>query len=210
MADGPHGWQVMKISLIVEGQTEKVFVPKLRDHLQALLPREMPTLHSVPQNGRIPVGYKLDKLVNSLLQKGKTPSDHVIAITDVYPDYSNATDAKAALRQSVTDKNRFHPHAAQYEFEAWLLPYWGRIREISGHNQSPPGNNPETVNKNNPPSNRIKDAYRLGQKRYSYKKPIDAVKILQGQDLMIAIHQCSELKSFVNTILSICGGQKIA
>ena len=199
----------MKISLIVEGQTEKVFVPRLRDYLQDLLHGKMPSLHTVPQNGRIPVGYKLNNLVEGLLTKGKSPSDHVVAITDVYPDYPDASEAKAALRNSVTNKARFHPHAAQYEFEAWLLPYWGRIREISGHNQSSPGSNPETVNNSNPPSNRIKEVYRIGQKRYSYKKVIDAAKILQGQDLLLAIQQCPELKSLVNTILGICGGQKI-
>ena len=200
----------MKISLIVEGQTEKAFVPTLRDFLRPLIPRETPfTLHSVPQNGRIPHDAKLDRIVERLLHSGRNPADYVIALTDVYPDYSNAAEAKAVLSQSVNNPACFYAHAAQYEFETWLLPYWSRIQELSGHNQSLPGNNPEIVNNNNTPSNRIKDAYRLGQKRYNYKKPVDAAKILQGQDLMIAIQQCPELKSLVNTILGICGGQTI-
>ena len=200
----------MKISLIVEGETERVFVPRLRDFLRPLIPPEIPfVLHPVPQKGRVPRGAKLNRLVEGLLSSGRNPADYVIALTDVYPDFSNAADAKSILHQSVRNRARFYAHAAQYEFEAWLLPYWGRIQSIAGHNQSAPGNNPESVNHNNPPSNRIRDIYRLGQKRYNYRKRRDADRILQGQDLNIAIQQCPELKSLVNTILGICGGQAI-
>jgi hypothetical protein len=199
----------MKISLIVEGKTEKAFIPKLREHLQTLLPREMPNLHSVPQNGRVPRDDKLDKSVNSLLHNGNNPADHVIALTDVYPDYSNAANAKASMRQSVKNPARFHAHAAQYEFEAWLLPYWDRIQQLAGHNQSAPGGAPEQVNNQNPPSSRIKDILRRGHDRYDYVKTRDAGRILDKADLNVAIQQCPELKSLVDTILSICGGQTI-
>ncbi|HLO84959.1 MAG TPA: hypothetical protein VK203_08095 [Nostocaceae cyanobacterium] len=37
----------------------------------------------------------------------------------------------------------------------------------------------------------------------SYSKTRDAKKILQGQDLMIAVNACPELKAFINTILSL-------
>ena len=199
----------MKISLIIEGKTEKVFVPKLRTYLQDLLPGKMPYLHSIPQNGRIPNGNKLCKLVDSLLRISRNPSDHVIVLTDVYPDYSDAADAKSKMRQSVSNQTRFHAHAAQYEFEAWLLPYWPRIQQLANHNQSAPGNDPEQVNHDNPPSNRIKDILRRGRGRYDYVKARDALRILENADLHLSIQQCSELKSLVNTILSICGGRKI-
>ena len=199
----------MKISLIVEGKTEKAFVPKLREYLQTLIPGNMPVLHSVPQNGRIPSSEKLDKLVNSILRHGKNPADHVIALTDVYPDYTDAADAKVKMRQSVKNQTHFHAHAAQYEFEAWLLPYWGRIQQLANHNQSAPGGSPEQVNHQNPPSSRIKDILHRGNNRYDYVKDRDALRILKDSDLSIAIQQCPELKSLVNTILKICGGQEI-
>ena len=199
----------MKISLIVEGKTEKAFIPKLREHLQGLLPGNMPNLHSVPQNGRVPRGDKLDKLVNGLLYNGNNPADHVIALADVYPDHTDAAEAKSSMRQSVKNPVRFHAHAAQYEFEAWLLPYWPRIQTLANHDQSAPGSEPEQVNHHNPPSNRIKDILRRGRGRYDYVKPRDASRILRGQDLSIAVGRCPELKSLVNTILGICGGQTI-
>lgn len=199
----------MKISLIIEGKTEKAFVPKLREYLQTPLAGNMPTLHSVPQNGRIPSSDKLDRLVNNLLRHGKNPADYVIALTDVYPDYSDAAEAKAKMHQSVKHQERFHAHAAQYEFEAWLLPYWSRIQQLANHNQSAPGGAPEQVNHHNPPSNRIKEILRRGNGRYDYVKDRDASRILKDSDLNVAIQQCSELKSLVNTILSICGSQAI-
>lgn len=199
----------MKISLIVEGQTEKAFTPTLREFLRPMIPREIPfILHPVPQNGRIPRDAKLNRVVERLLHSGRSPADYVIALTDVYPDYSNAAEARLALRQSVQNRTRFYAHAAQYDFEAWLLPYWSRIQRITGVNQSSPGNNPESVNGNNPPSSRIKEVFRRGQGNF-YSKSLDAPRILYNQDLNVAIQQCPELKSLVNTILGICRVQAI-
>ena len=198
----------MKISLIVEGKTEKVFVPKLREYLQTLLPGKMPNLHSVPQNGGIQLDDKLDKLVTNLIS-GKNAADYVIALTDVYPEFSSAASAKEKMRHSVKSEGRFYAHAAQYEFEAWLLPYWTQIQQLAKHNQSAPGGNPEMVNHNHPPSVRIKEVFSRGKVRDDYIKARDAHRILRNADLNIAIQQCPELKSLVNTILSICGGQTI-
>ena len=196
----------MKITLIVEGSTEKAFLPHLRNYLRPrLVNGGMPILDPYPYNGSIPKGDKLKREVARLLSDRRSPSDHVIALTDVYtganpPDFSDAADAKAKMRQWVGHEPKFHPHAAQFEFEAWLLPYLPQILN---------GRNPEQVNHNNPPSHRIKDALRRGQGRYNYVKPRDTNRILDKEDLNKAIQQCPELKSLVNTILSICGGQTI-
>ena len=195
----------MIIALIVEGSTEKAFIPKLREYLYTISPRPMPSLDVVPQQGRLPRSDQLKRLVEQLLGK----ADHVIALTDVYPDYSDAADAKTKLRQWVGAQERFHPHAAQFEFEAWLLPYWPRIQELARQNISAPAGDPEGVNHNNPPSRRIKEALRRGQGRYDYVKPRDAGRILQGQDLSLAVSRCPELKAFLNSILRICGGDQV-
>ena len=206
----------MKITLIVEGNTEKAFLPHLRSYLQPrLVAGNMPNLDIYPYNGRIPKGDKLKRQVERLLSDRHRPSDHVIALTDVYtganpPDFSDAADAKAKMRQWVGSEPRFHPHAAQFEFEAWLLPYRPRIQELAGrHNQAAPGGDPEKINHGNPPSNRIKEALRRRQGRYDYVKPRDAGRILRDQDLSLAVNRCAELKALVNSILEICGGEII-
>lgn len=203
----------MKISLIIEGKTERVFVRVLRDYLHSKLAGRMPTLDPVPFDGRIPKGPELKRQVDLLLS-GRRPSDHVIALTDVYtgahpPEFIDAADAKRIMRQWVGGEPRFHPHAAQYEFEAWLLPYWPTIQRLARHNAAAPSGNPEHVNHDKPPSRRIKEIFERGRCRDSYVRTRDALRILRENDLAVAIQRCSELKAFVNTILQICGGGQI-
>lgn len=203
----------MKIALIVEGKTEKAFIPHLRKLLEHHLQGKMPKMQPHIYNGRIPTETKLKRIVQISLS-GRNPADHVIALTDVYtgskpPDFTNAADAKNKMRQWVGSEPRFHPHAAQHDFEAWLLPYWADIQKLAGHKKAAPVGNPETVNHNNPPAHRIKEIFEAGKCRDSYIKPRDANRILSNNDLSMAIAQCAELKAFVNTILSVCGGKVI-
>ncbi len=201
----------MKIALMIEGQTEKAFVPHLRAFLEPRLAGQMPNLDPVPYGGRIPKKEKLKRDVERLLNGRRRPADAVVALTDVYTgatDFAHAGDAKAKMRDWVGTEDRFHPHAAQYEFEAWLLPFWSDIQRLAGHNAAPPQGSPEDVDHNNPPSHRIKDVFRMGGKAY-YNKPRDADRILRGKDLLVSANACPELKGFLNTILTLCGGKPI-
>ena len=204
----------MKITLIVEGKTETAFTPHLRTFLQEKLKGRMPALDPLPYDGRIPTGDKLKRVVKRLLNSRHQPADQVIALTDVYtgtqpPNFRSAADAKNQMRQWVGSEPRFHPHAAQYDFESGVLPYWPTIQRLAGHNKSPPSGTPETVNHNNPPAYRIKEIFSIGSCRKHYVKPWDAGRILKNNDLSIAVYQCPELKAFINTILSSCGGATI-
>jgi len=203
----------MKIALIIEGKTEKAFLPILRDFVKSQLEGRMPNIDPVPYNGRVPTGDKLQRVVTRLLS-GPRAADHVIALTDVYtgsqpPDFRDAMDAKNKMRQWVGTEPRFHPHAAQHDFEAWLLPYWPTIQKLAGHNRQSPSGNPEEVNHNNPPAHRIKEIFEIGQCRYSYVKPRDALRILKNNDLAVAVRECAELKALVNTIVSVSDGEVI-
>ena len=203
----------MKITIIVEGKTEETFMPHLRRYLKSRLAGQMPKLDTSIYNGRIPKEDKLKRTVEIELG-GRDASDHVLALTDVYtgtnpPDFLDANDAKAKMRAWVGNEPRFHPHAAQHDFEAWLLPYWPMIQRLAGHNKTAPSGQPETVNHNNPPSYRIKEIFEIGRCRDSYVKPRDAGRILRDNDLSVAINQCPELKAFINTILSVSGGTEI-
>lgn len=203
----------MKIALIVEGRTEKAFLPMMRVHLQNHLQGRMPRLEPHVCDGRIPTGEKLKRTVENLLS-GRDAADHVIALTDVYtgsrpPDFVDAGDAKAKMRDWVGPEIRFHPHAAQYDFEAWLLPYWADIQRLAGCDRGAPVGNPETVNHDNPPAHRIGEIFRIGSKHRKYIKTRDAARILRDNDLSLAINQCDELKSLINTVLLLCGGSAL-
>jgi hypothetical protein len=168
----------------------------------------MPRLHAIPFDGRIPKENKLRRRVEFLLDT----HDAVIALTDVYTgtsDFTDASDAKAKMTTWVGGNPNFYPHAAQYDFEAWLLPFWPTVQKLAKHNKSAPSGAPESVNHSNPPSYRIKEIFEIGKNR-SYVKPRDAKSILDKNDLILSVHACPELKAFLNTILSLCGGTVIA
>ncbi len=205
-----------RIAMIVEGNTEKVFLSHLIKFLEAQFKKSktpMPKLIPSVHHGRIPTGVELKGEVQRLLS-GKNPSDYVIALTDVYtgshpPVFKNAEDAKSKMRDWVGDEPRFYPHVALHEFAAWLLPFWPYIQELANHNMRLPNRNPETINHNNPPSHWLKEIFRNGTRRKKYFKRRDADNILRRNDLSNAIAACPELKSLVNTIISLCGGVAI-
>ena len=202
----------MRIAILVEGETEQAFMPKLRQFLQVRLPGRMPKLDPVAYDGRIPTAEKLSRVVERLLDSGAQSADAVIALTDVYTgirDFANANDAKEKMRQWVGNEPRFFPHVAQYDFEAWLLPYWTDIQRLAGHNRTAPAGNPERVNHTKPPAYHLKEVFRTGTKGKAYVKPRDAGRILRDNDLLVSAQACSELKAFLNTILTQCGAEAI-
>jgi hypothetical protein len=107
----------------------------------------------------------------------------------------------------VGPNDRFHPHAAQYDFEAWLLPFWPDIQQIAKHNRNAPPGRPESVNHDHPPSYHIKEIFRTGQSSRDYVKTRDAKRILQGKNLAVAALACPELRAFLNTILTLCSAE---
>ena len=185
-------------------------------HLQSFLITQlagrMPNLDFFPYDGRIPKGQKLRRVVESLLSNGNPSANSVVALTDVYTgtnDFQDAGDAKAKMRNWVGPEPRFHPHVAQYDFEAWLLPYWADIQRLAGHQRKCPPGPPETVNHARPPSNHIKEIFANGTCRNHYSKARDANRILSGKDLMVAARRCPEFRAFLNTIITLCGGPPV-
>lgn len=202
-----------RIAILVEGATEVAFLPALREFLRTRLPAgNMPKLDTLPHDGRIPTGDKLKRTVERLLADRKRPADAVIALTDVYTgtrEFADAQDARHKMRAWVGDDPRFFPHVALHDFEAWLLPYWSEIQNLAGSNRAIPGAHPEQVNHDKPPAYRLAEVFRTGDKGRAYKKPIDAARILRGQNLAVAADACPELKAFLNTILSTCEGVQL-
>ena len=205
----------MKIVLLFEGDTERVFMPFLREFLNTRLQGNMPRLFTHKYDGKIPTGGRLKRAVDNHLS-GNKPADYVIALTDVYtgdtpPVFVDAADAKDKMRSWVGNEPRFFPHAALYDFEAWLLPYWETIQKLSRHNMKAPGSNPELVNHQKPPAYRIKEIFEAGKCRDSYIKPRDAGRILRenSDNLLKSINACTEFKAFINTILKCCGAAEL-
>jgi hypothetical protein len=198
----------MNITIICEGKTESAFKESLRGFLESRLSGRMPSLRFDVHHGAIPSGAKLRRTVSNLLSTGVRRADAVIGLTDVYPAFADAADAKRKMRQWVGGISAFYPHVALFDFEAWLLPYWDRVQKLAGRDGAPFGANPEAIDHGNPPAHRIAKFFEAGKCRDSYNKPRDAKRILANADLRIAIDACPELKAFVNTIIRLCDGKK--
>lgn len=91
----------MRITIICEGKTEKAFMPYLRGFLRKQLSRNMPALKIDKHDGAIPKESKLRSVVSNLLNTGAKRSDAVIALTDVYPAFSDAAEAKKMMQEWV-------------------------------------------------------------------------------------------------------------
>ena len=205
----------MRIAVLVEGKTETAFKPHLLAFLQTRLAGKMPKLDFVPYDGRIPSGGKLKRVIENLLNDSKRPANAVIALTDVYtgsipPEFPTADDAKVKMREWVGAEARFHPHVALHDFEAWLLPYWDKIKKLTGSNHKAPRLSPEKVNHGKSPAYHLAEVFRTGSKTRSYVKARDAGRILKDEDLSVAVNACPELKAFVDTVISFCAAKTTA
>lgn len=201
----------MKITILVEGKTERAFKPHLLNFLSSRLEGQMPHLDMFTFDGRIPTKEKLRRVVENSLASLR-PSNAVIALTDIYTgtdDFQDAEDAKHKMRKWVGANRHFYPHVAQHDFEAWLLPYWSDIQTLAGHNMNAPKGLPESVNHKCPPSWHIREIFRVGKCRDDYSKPRDANRILRNKNLAIAADKCPELKAFLNTIITLSGGSPL-
>ncbi len=201
----------MRIAILVEGTTEIAFKPYLLSYLEKRLPGKMPKLDFMPYHGRIPTGDRLKRVVENLLNDRKRPAGAVIALTDVYtgsmpPEFPTAVAAKHKMRQWVGAEERFHPHVALHDFEAWLLPYWDKIKKLTGSNRKAPGPSPEAVDHGKSPAYWLAEVFRTGSKAQGYVKARDAGRILMDEDLSLAISACPELKAFVDRILVCAAG----
>ena len=198
----------MRVVLLVEGKTARALKEALKVFLDERAAREgQPRVRLTPK--RLDTGLLSPERVRDQVALSLRDPDVacVAGLIDVYPNFRSAQEAKDHLRRAAGGEARFHAHAAQYEVEAWLLPYWEDIcRKLSREmrvRRQPPGASPERVDRERPPSHHLAELYR--QAGRSYDKPRDARAILEGKDLTIAASQCPELKSFLNTLLTCAG-----
>ena len=197
----------MTIVLLAEGRTETALKGHLKLFLDAqaaaagqpkvaLRTKDIMTLNAGKLRGRIRL---------ELAQPGVTA---VVGLVDVYPKFLSAAEAKEFLRDAAQNDPRFFAHAAQYEVEAWLLPYWNDIRRRLGGNirQQAPGSHPEEVDHDHPPSHHLLELYRLVRNPCrKYGKVTEMTAILRDKDLTIAARACPEFRSLLNTLLTESG-----
>jgi hypothetical protein len=202
----------MKISFIVEGESERIFLKTMQTFLRARCqPGKTPKLIARPLNSNVPPRGKLIKIVRDELKDGV---DAIIILTDVKGPihYEDADDARVKIEASLEGlpqlNSKVFVHAAQHELEAWIIPFWPRIQSLFKTNAKRPQVRPEQINHNKPPSKLLAEVSRIaGKSRYS--KTLHLESILKDQDLEVAASECPGLKALLNRILDLSGVQKI-
>lgn len=171
------------------------------------------------QGGRPRVGLKPIQFGSKMLREDKlrrpvqwnledVQALGVVALIDVRSElrgrqFADAAEAIAYLSQAAPGDPRYRAHAAQFDFEAWLLPYWQDICRRLQIKPKAPAGQPEQVNHQKPPSKRLDEIYRIAGRKYN--KPIEAPRILQGKDLTVSAAQCPQFKAFLNSLLDLGG-----
>jgi hypothetical protein len=194
----------LKIILLVEGKTETALKGALKSFLDDRATHE----------GKPKIGLKTKPLDSRLLDSDRVRDQVtmsfrapevkcVVGLIDVYPKFASSQEAKQFLRQAAGSEPRFHAHAAQFEVEAWLLPFWEEICRKLKVKRQPPGANPEQVDLQKPPSHHLAELFRSAKR--TYDKPRDAQAILQGKELTVVASQCPEFKALLNTLLKCAG-----
>lgn len=195
----------MTIVVLVEGDTEVALMEHVRNFLNsqaANVKKTNPKIKSLKIDGANPV--TIGKQIRNSLHMFDVVA--VVGLIDVYPKFANASDAKKWLFESAKSANitqGFYAHAAQYDVEAWLLPYWDSICQRIGVKQSIPSPYPENINGDNPPAYRLKALYQRAKPARTYIKTKEMPAILRNKDLLTSISACPEFKAFINTLLSL-------
>ncbi len=195
----------MKVVVLCEGKTEAA----LRTALAGFVNR-----HATDARGGIatkPVPGKLaGQKFRTQVRLNCAQSDvlGVIGLTDVYGVFESGAQAKQALQETIAgigNAEKFRPHVAQFELEAWLMPFWDEIAATLRVKVKKPGGRPEEIDKQKPPSRHLKELFRRAKK--DYDKVRYASKWLTADRLEIAAQSCPELKAFLNALLELAGAE---
>jgi hypothetical protein len=81
----------MKIAILIEGKTERAFMPALRRFLKGRLAGRMPNLDPMLYDGRIPTGDRLKRDVERLLREPRAADAGTAIKNPVTPPGSSET-----------------------------------------------------------------------------------------------------------------------
>ena len=197
----------MKIVVLCEGRTEAALRGALSDWLRDRLPEKRVGIDTRALGGSVATP-KLPRMVTLFASKDDVIG--VIGLTDVYPDFPSAEEAKNRLRELVSQSthcDKFHAHVAKFELEAWLMPFWDDITKRLGVKAKRPAGRPEEINDQKPPSKHLTELYRNTKR--GYNKVLHAADWLTAKNLDTAAESCPELRAFLDCILKLAGTEPL-
>ncbi|MCH7719816.1 MAG: DUF4276 family protein [Planctomycetes bacterium] len=197
----------MRVVVICEGKTEVTLRPAWTKLVQRRrLTKATAAIKTRAMRGPV-CQPKLVRVVGELGAKSDVAG--IIVLTDVYPA-SSAQEVMGKINRLVAEaapKAPCRTHVAQFDVEAWAMPFWDEIAASLGFEASRPRAKPEDINHKNPPSKRLRALYRRAG--YAYDKVRDGRKWLTADRLERAAKDCPQLKDFLNSLLEFAGAEKL-
>jgi hypothetical protein len=209
----------MKFLVFVEGETEKRVVPELlRRWLGAQDLNQNVGVHPVAFRGN--ADYVREAPKKASVRLDGRDGKEIIAILGLldalrlpegYGQGHSVSEqcnfAKSRIEGQVEKEvgtGRFHQFFAVHEIEAWLLSspsvFPKAVAERLGSQRLQ--NNPESVNSDKPPAERISDAYRAALRR-GYKKTTDGPELFKKLDPATVSAKCPHLDALFVKMLEL-------
>jgi hypothetical protein len=202
----------MKFVLLVEGETERRSLPEfLGRGLNQQLNKKV-GIDTIDMRGWSNFTKEVRKRTHTHLDSPRANSIiAVIGLLDLYaptfyPNLKASSDEKHDWAvnhfESLVDRARFRMFFAVHEIEAWILSQPNLLPQPV--QSSLPGSiaHPETVNHDQPPSHRLKQAYR-DKLKTTYKKTTDGVNSFRQLDPAVVAQKCPRFHQMLNEMLAL-------
>lgn len=141
-------------------------------------------------------------------------ADHVFGLIDLHgthiafprshhtpSDKADYLKADLKTRVHADYRDRFHPHVAVHELEAWLLADERVLSDRLGLSVTPWAN-PEGVNFDKPPARHLDELFQRHLKK-AYGKVKDGSKLFSKIDPEIVLRKCPHFKLLVDDLISV-------
>ncbi|MBI2872031.1 MAG: DUF4276 family protein [Chloroflexi bacterium] len=201
----------MTVKLYCEGGTEKGLRRLLQPIREELRTRNL-GLHIRTYEG---VGQLLHKLPSATRDSLSTGARAVFALVDLHgapvsfpnpraPARQRADWLREHLRTLIPEqyRNRFYPHVAVHELEAWILADPSGLRERLKTSSLPSWPHPECVNDTTPPSDVLNGLFRARLK-IRYAKIKEGVPLLEKLNLDAVYKGCPSFQLFIDDLRRI-------
>lgn len=191
------------IYLLVEGRTELALKQLLADDIKALGVQGV-GLKVITLKGK----ERLLKEARVLVRNCLTKADWVFALVDLHPGDATPGGARKRLVEAVAHEHRerFRPHVAVHDIEAWMLASWDALCQVAGcRDLKCKYPNPETVDDVNHPKTVVQDLFRRHSKRGGYRETVDGPSVfrLASPDEIAA--KCPHFKALREDLLQCAG-----
>lgn len=192
----------MKIILFVEGESDSHGLQNLLRNEISLLRKNRHSLRIYSFMGKFnllrKIGYQTRRAIEEV------NADIVFALVDLYPGDIDPDALRRKLRSRAPReyRDRFHPHVAVHDLEAWILADPEPLRRMLKARSIRIYPNPERVDNQKPPKRHLEELFRRHLKR-AYRATEDGPRLFAMIDSTVVANKCPNFKMLRDDLLRL-------